>query len=115
MSVECESVEGEQVKIDVPRGGYKTRWAPWCDEGDDGHVITVDYRESVLKGGTWPGGRATLQGNTPRGVRARKRSDDARYIYVSYTLLAELHLFEQVNDSVIGRSLGKWNVFSGSN
>jgi len=56
----------------------------------------VDYRAGVPRGGTWPGGRATLQGNYPRGVHVRKAVDDARYIYISYTLLAELHLFEQV-------------------
>lgn len=61
-----------------------------------GYVITVDYRGCAPRGGTWPGGRATLQGYHPRGVRARKTIDDARYIYISYTLLAELHLFEQV-------------------
>lgn len=63
-----------------------------------GFLITVDYRQRGPRGGTWPGGRATLQGNFPRGVRTRKRADDARYIYISYTLLAELHLFEQVKN-----------------
>lgn len=63
-----------------------------------GFSITVDYRQRGPRGGTWPGGRATLQGNLPRGVRTRKKADDARYIYISYMLLAELHLFEQVNN-----------------
>lgn len=91
-----EIEEGEQVE-EGNIGGCRVD--KWGDEGGGtsrGYVITVDYRESVRKGGTWPGGRATLQGNPPRGV-GRKRGDDARYIYISYTLLAELHLFEQVN------------------
>lgn len=69
------------------------------------HVITVDYRGGAPRGGTWPGGRATLQGNYPRGVRARKTADDARYIYISYTLLAELHLFEQVKTTLLAFAL----------
>lgn len=91
-----EIEEGEQVEGNI--GGSGFRVDKWGDEGGTSrrYVITVDYRESVRKGGTWPGGRATLQGNPPRGV-GRKRGDDARYIYISYTLLAELHLFEQVN------------------
>lgn len=91
-----EIEEGEQVE-GIGGGGFRVD--KWGDEGGGtsrGYVITVDYRESVRKGGTWPGGRATLQGNPPRGI-GRKRGDDARYIYISYTLLAELHLFEQVN------------------
>lgn len=75
-----------------------------------GHVITVDYRGGGLRGGTWPGGRATLRGNHPRGVRARKIADDARYIYISYTLLAELHLFEQVKTILWTRDRKKSDV-----
>lgn len=89
-------VEGEKVKVEE-KGQGSVSHADWRDEGTPGYVITVDYRESVHKGGTWPGGRAALQGHPPRGVRARKKQDDARYIYISYTLLADLHLFEQVN------------------
>ena len=93
-----ETEEGEQVRdVDVVK--RRTWWdSLGGDEGGTpGYVITVDYRESARKGGTWPGGRATLQGNPLRGVRGRNRPDDARYIYISYMLLAELHLFEQVN------------------
>lgn len=96
--IECGNVEieeGEQVK-DVER--WRRGLDSWGDEGGtSGYVITVDYRDSVRKGGTWPGGRATLQGNLPRGARGKQKPDDARYIYISYMLLAELHLFEQVN------------------
>lgn len=72
----------------------------WGNGGTLGYVITVDYRRGIPRGGTWPGGRATLQGNHPRGLRARQIADDARYIYISYTLLAELHLFEQVKTTL---------------
>lgn len=98
--VEIEA--GEQVgeEEDIGGGGFRVV-DKWSDEGGGtfrGYVITVDYRESVRKGGTWPGGRATLQQGKPAGgVGGKKRADDARYIYISYTLLAELHLFEQVN------------------
>lgn len=101
-NVEIEA--GEQVggEEDIGGGGFRVV-DKWSDEGGGGgtfrgYVITVDYRESVRKGGTWPGGRATLQQGKPAGgVGGKKRADDARYIYISYTLLAELHLFEQVN------------------
>lgn len=105
-----ETEEGEQVRdVDVDvvghRRGTGLRVDSWGGDegGTPGYVITVDYRESARKGGTWPGGRATLQGNPLRGVRGRKRPDDARYIYISYMLLAELHLFEQVNISAFRR------------
>lgn len=97
-----ETEEGEQIRDVVRR---RTWWDSWGDDegGTPGYVITVDYRESARKGGTWPGGRATLQGNPLRDVRGRNRPDDARYIYISYMLLAELHLFEQVNISAFAR------------
>lgn len=80
------------------KGTARSRTATGSDAAvTPGYVITVDYRGGAPKGGTWPGGRATLRGNYPRGVRTRRRTaDDARYIYISYALLTELHLFEQV-------------------
>lgn len=103
-------MDSGQVKVDGRGAGrrYVSRVDRRGDEGAPGYVITVDYRESVRKGGTWPGGRAAPQGNPPRGVRARRKQDDARYIYISYTLLAELHLFEQVNADVLSR--GTWRM-----
>lgn len=120
--VECRNVElseGGQVKnLEHRREGLRVD--RWGDEGTSGYVITVDYRDSVLKGGTWPGGRATLQGNPPWGARGIRRPDDARYIYISYTLLSDLHLFEQVKICMITR-LSYWvnyvieNKYNGGN
>lgn len=53
-------------------------------------IIKVDYRGGWSKGGTWPRGRATPRHYRPRSI------EDARFIYISYALLADLHYFEQV-------------------
>ena len=57
-----------------------------------GYVIAVDYGRGRGAAGTWPGGRCQCW----RRCRDALPREDARFIYLSYTLLAELRYFEQV-------------------
>lgn len=60
-----------------------------------GCVITVDYGADTWPGGRW---RRRCWGRHARPFPGLLRArEDARLVYLSYTLIAELRYFEQVS------------------
>lgn len=67
-----------------------------CDAGTLRLVVEVDHRSGAKGGNTWPGGWQALRVGAPRVKRHAPDVNDARFIYISYALLADLRYFEQV-------------------